>query len=72
MLVQCPYSNSIWMDLAPWIGTPIQQPPTSGYHRFRVWWWHMSQAGVQGMTQSQVCAQKMVYTAWNIWKEHSR
>jgi hypothetical protein len=53
MLVQCPYSNSIWMSLSPRIGTPIQQPPTSVYHRLRVWWRHVSQAGVQGMTQRQ-------------------
>jgi hypothetical protein len=48
MLVQCPYSNSIWMALAPWIRTTIQQPPASGYQRLRSWWCQMSQEALQG------------------------
>jgi hypothetical protein len=61
--------KSVWADLAPWIGTSLQQPPLQNYRRFKTWWLSMTRRGAQRRTE---VTQRVIYTAWNIWKERYR
>jgi hypothetical protein len=69
MLARCPYSRVVWQGLQQWIGSNILQPPRSSYRRFKSWWNSMMRWNEPGKAAS---VQKVVYTAWNLWKERCR
>jgi hypothetical protein len=66
MLARCPYSKAVWQG---WLGINLQRPPCSSYRKLQGWWNSMIQLHEPG---ADARAQKMVYTAWNIWKERCR
>jgi hypothetical protein len=72
LLAQCSYSQLVWSGLSAWLGASLQPPPTSSYRRLRSWWNAMIQAGGQGPLHRQERVQKLIYTAWNLWKERCR
>jgi hypothetical protein len=69
MLARCPYSRVVWQGLQQWIGSNILQPPRSSYRPFKSWWNSMMRWNEPGKAAR---VQKVVYTAWNLWKERCR
>jgi hypothetical protein len=66
MLALCPYSKLVWQELSNWMETTLQPSPRN-YRKFKSWWSTMVVPRGQ-VTQDRT--QRIIYTAWNIWKEH--
>jgi hypothetical protein len=69
MLATCPYSVAVWNDLQDWLGTTLQAPLNNCYRAFKSWW---SSMFILHDTNAKEKVQKVVYTAWNIWKLRCR
>jgi hypothetical protein len=51
-------------------GMALQQPPAkNAYRRFKAWWTSMISLNQPGAADR---ARKVIYTAWNLWKERCR
>jgi hypothetical protein len=74
MLVQCPFAKADGLALLHgyWLGINTLPDTASGYRRRQEWWRQMSMTGNQGNQECKKCEQKMIYTAWHIWKEWCR
>jgi hypothetical protein len=72
ILAKCPYSRVVWAGLSAWLGFNLQPSPMHSYHRIRSWWNDMIQQGGQGPRSAWTASEKIIYTAWNLWKERCR
>jgi hypothetical protein len=72
MLVHCSYSKMVWAVLATWFGTSLQSPPSTSLGRPKHWWSNMIHLGTNSHMDEQVWLQKLIYIAWNIWKQRCR
>jgi hypothetical protein len=66
MMASCPFARSIWQGLQAWLGTGLRAPPAQHYRRLKNWWSRMTKARLRRTPER---TQKIIYTAWNIWKE---
>jgi hypothetical protein len=69
LMVQCPFSESIWRSLESQIGVGFQPLPSCLYRRLKTWWSNMLSEGRPEQMEAKIRLQKMIYVAWNIWKE---
>jgi hypothetical protein len=68
-MAQCPYSKAVWDDLSNWLGFSFQPPPNLPYRRLKTWWHGLLQKAQLEAPQRQEHLQRLIYVAWNIWKE---
>jgi hypothetical protein len=57
------------MKLATWMGITVQPPPSNTYRRLQEWW---TNTIALGTADKQTTEQRIIYAAWNIWKERCR
>jgi hypothetical protein len=69
MLATCPYSVAVWNEFQAWLVTSLQAPPATRYRTFKAWWNSMIRIHDQNALER---LQRVVYTAWHIWKERCR
>jgi hypothetical protein len=69
MLAKCSYSEGIWSGLAAWIGTDFRPPSRRCYRRLQSWWRNMLHRGAPSASERRDRAQKVIHTAWNLWKD---
>jgi hypothetical protein len=72
MLAQCSYSKLVWTALAGWLGVQLQTPPSNSSGQLKHWWHSMLTVGTLNHREEQVRMQKLIYVAWNLWKERCR
>jgi hypothetical protein len=71
-LAQCSYSKLVWDALAGWFGVQLQEPPSNTFGHLKLWWSTMLKAGATNHQEGKVRPQKLIYTAWSLWKERCR
>jgi hypothetical protein len=69
MMAKCSYSKTIWTALASWIGTHFRPPPRRNYRRLQTWWRNLLRRGGPNAVERRDRMQKVIYTAWNIWRQ---
>jgi hypothetical protein len=69
LMAQCPYSKAVWDGLSNWLGFSFQPPPNLPYRRLKTWWHGLLQKAQLEAPQRQEHLQRLIYVAWNIWKE---
>jgi hypothetical protein len=64
MVAQCSYSKTVWFILSNWLGTDLQNTPTTLFRHLQTWWRAMLTSGNNGKldsTRAQARLQKMIH-----------
>jgi hypothetical protein len=69
IMSECSYSRLVWQQLEEWTdATNVHMQPGTD-RRVKVWWTELQNGDTTGFASR---LQRVIYTAWNLWKERCR